>query len=62
MRQEVNYAGLEGRLLSSSYTPTSDHANYDAMLRQLRRIFDAHQIDDRVSLDYNTLVYYGQLG
>ncbi len=62
MRQEVDYASLEGRLLSSSYTPTSDHANYDAMLRELRRIFDAHQIDDRVSLDYNTLVYYGRLG
>jgi SAM-dependent methyltransferase len=61
MRQEVDYAGLEGRLLSSSYTPTSDHANYGAMLRELRRIFDAHQIDDRVSLDYNTLVYYGHL-
>src|SRR5580658_1022960 len=62
MRQEVDCAGLEGRLLSSSYTPTSDEANYDAMLRELRRIFDAHQIDDRVSLDYNTLVYYGRLG
>jgi len=62
MRQEVDYTGLEGRLLSSSYTPTSDHANYDTMLRELRRIFDAHQIDDRVSLDYNTLVYYGRLG
>jgi len=61
MRQEVDYPGLEGRLLSSSYTPTSDHANYGAMLRELRRIFDAHQIGDRVSLDYNTLVYYGQL-
>ncbi|HSZ03509.1 MAG TPA: class I SAM-dependent methyltransferase [Terriglobales bacterium] len=62
LRQEVDYPGLEGRLLSSSYTPTSDHANYDAMLRELRRIFEAHQIDDRVSLDYNTLVYYGRLG
>jgi len=62
MRQEVDYAGLEGRLLSSSYTPTSDQANYGAMLRELRRIFEAHQIDDRVSLDYNTLVYYGRLG
>jgi SAM-dependent methyltransferase len=61
MRQEVDYPGLEGRLLSSSYTPTSDHANYDAMLQELRRIFAAHQIDDRVSLDYNTLVYYGRL-
>jgi SAM-dependent methyltransferase len=62
MRQEVDYAGLEGRLLSSSYTPMPDHKNYEPMLRELRRIFDAHQIDDRVSLDYNTLVYYGQLG
>jgi SAM-dependent methyltransferase len=62
MRQEVDYLGLEGRLLSSSYTPTSDQANYDAMLRELRRIFDAHQDNGSVSLDYNTLVYYGRLG
>jgi SAM-dependent methyltransferase len=61
MRQNVDYAGLEGRLLSSSYTPTPDHANYEPMLQELRRIFDAHQIKNRVSLDYNTLVYYGQL-
>src|SRR5580700_909187 len=61
MRQEVDYAGLEGRLLSSSYTPTPDHANYEPMLQELWRIFDAHQIKNRVSLDYNTLVYYGQL-
>jgi hypothetical protein len=47
--------------MSSSYTPTSDQANYDAMLRELRRIFDAQQIDDCVSLDYNTLAYYGQI-
>jgi SAM-dependent methyltransferase len=62
MRQQVDYLGLEGRLLSSSYTPTSDQANYDAMLRELRRIFDAHQDNGSVSLDYNTLVYYGRLG
>ena len=61
MRQEVDYAGLEGRLLSSSYTPTSEDENYEPMLRELRRIFDEHQVNDRVSLDYNTLVYYGQL-
>jgi hypothetical protein len=60
-RQEVDYAGLEGRLLSSSYTPMPDHANYEPMLRELRRIFDAHQINDRATLEYNTLVYYGQL-
>jgi len=61
MRQEVDYTALEGRLLSSSYTPMPDHANYELMLRELQRIFDAHQVDDRVSLEYNTLVYYGQM-
>jgi SAM-dependent methyltransferase len=61
MRQEVNYSALEGRLLSSSYVPTSGHANYELMLRELRRVFQAHQLNDRVALDYNTLVYYGQL-
>jgi SAM-dependent methyltransferase len=61
MRQEVDYAGLEGRLLSSSYTPTPENENYEPMLRELRRIFDEHQINGRASLDYNTLVYYGQL-
>jgi SAM-dependent methyltransferase len=59
--QEVDYTGLEGRLLSSSYTPTPDHPNYEPMLRELRRIFDAHQVGGRVALEYNTLVYYGQL-
>jgi SAM-dependent methyltransferase len=61
MRQDVDYAGLEGRLLSSSYTPTPEDENYEPMLRELRRIFEAHQVNGRVSLDYNTLVYYGQL-
>ena len=59
--QEVDYIGLEGRLLSSSYTPMPDHPHYEPMLRELRRIFDAHQVSSRVALEYNTLVYYGQL-
>jgi SAM-dependent methyltransferase len=61
MHQEVDYAGLEGRLLSSSYTPLPDDKSYQPMLGELRRIFDAHQANGGVSLDYDTLVYYGQL-
>jgi SAM-dependent methyltransferase len=61
MRQEVDYSALEGRLLSSSYTPMPDHANYVPMLRELRRVFEAHQVNDRVALEYRTLIYYGQL-
>jgi ubiquinone/menaquinone biosynthesis C-methylase UbiE len=59
--REMDYAALEGRLLSSSYAPMPDQATYEPMLRELRRIFEAHQLNDRVLLEYNTLVYYGQL-
>jgi SAM-dependent methyltransferase len=60
-RQEFDYSALEGRLLSSSYTPQSDDATYGPMLHELRRVFDAHQENGRVVFEYNTLVYYGQL-
>src|ERR1700735_1193952 len=43
-RQEFDDAALEGRLLSSSYAPGPDHPNHSATLRDLRRIFDAHQV------------------
>jgi ubiquinone/menaquinone biosynthesis C-methylase UbiE len=60
-RQEFDYEGLEGRLLSSSYTPQPDDAAHTPMLRELRRIFDAHQVDGRVTFEYDTQVYYGQI-
>ena len=34
MRQEFDYAGLEGRLLSSSYAPGPEHPNHAPMLLQ----------------------------
>jgi SAM-dependent methyltransferase len=60
-QQEFGYEALEGRLLSSSYTPQPDHPNYAAMLRELRRLFDEHQSRERVLFEYSTRVYYGQL-
>lgn len=62
MRQEVDYPALEGRLLSSSYTPQPGHARYQAMLTELRRIFDAWQSHGRVALEYDTRVFYGRRG
>ena len=52
MRQEFDYAGLEGRLLSSSYAPGPEHPKHAPMLRELRRIFDAHAVAGRVAVDY----------
>lgn len=60
--QDFDYPALEGRLLSSSYTPQSNDAGYAPMLRELRRIFDEHQVNGRVRFEYDTRVYYGQLG
>jgi ubiquinone/menaquinone biosynthesis C-methylase UbiE len=59
--QEVNAQGLEGRLLSSSYTPQPEDANYESMVRELRRIFDRHQRNGLVSFEYFTRVYFGRL-
>ena len=61
MRQEFDYAGLQGRLLSSSYAPGPGHPRHAPMLRELRRIYDAHQIENRVGFDYSTRVYFGSL-
>ena len=59
--QSFDYASLKGRLLSSSYTPQNGDPRYEPMLRELRRIFDAHQREGRVRFEYDTQVYYGRL-
>ena len=61
MRQEFDFDGLKGRLLSSSYAPAAGHAKHEPMIRELRRIFDAYEENGRVAFDYNTRVYYGRL-
>jgi SAM-dependent methyltransferase len=61
LRQEFDYAGIEGRLLSSSYAPGPEHTKYAPMLRELRRIFDAHAVAGRATFDYKTRVYFGRL-
>jgi SAM-dependent methyltransferase len=61
MRQEFDYAGLEGRLLSSSYAPGPGHPKHEPMLRELKRLFEAHAAEGRVGVDYKTRVYFGQL-
>ena len=61
MTQEFDYEALEGRLLSSSYTPQPDHPQYQPMLRELQRIFTAHQVNGTVTIEYDTRVFYGHL-
>ncbi len=60
-QQDFDYPALEGRLLSSSYTPQAGDARNTPMLRELRTIFEARQLNDRVTFEYDTRVYYGRL-
>lgn len=61
LQQVFDYVGVEGRLMSSSYAPGPEHPNHAPMLRELRRIFDLHQHGGKVSIEYATRMFYGQL-
>ena len=57
--QRFDFAGLMGRLNSSSYAPPADHPNYVPMAKRVKEIFEAHQHNDKVTFEYDTRVYYG---
>ena len=61
MRQQFDYEGTAGRLLSSSYAPLAGHPNYEPMMRALERIFGAHAEGGMVEFEYKTRVFYGRL-
>jgi SAM-dependent methyltransferase len=59
--QRFDFAGLRGRLLSSSYSPPAGDPKHEPMLAELRRLFDAHQQNGWVRFEYETHIYYGRL-
>jgi SAM-dependent methyltransferase len=59
--QLLDFDGLRGRLLSSSYAPDKGHPLHEAMLEELARIFDEHQTEGRVKFEYETRTYSGRL-
>ena len=61
LRQQFDYEGAAGRLLSSSYVPLEGHPGFAPMMQELERIFRAHAMDDKVGFEYDTRLYYGHL-
>jgi len=59
--QEMDFAGVKGRLQSSSYTPEPCHPNHEPMMAELLKIYQAHEVDGRVTFRYITRMYYGRL-
>lgn len=60
-KQTFDFEGLTGRLLSSSYMPTQDEPGYEAMVRDLRVLFDRYQRNRWINISYDTKVYAGRL-
>ncbi len=59
--QTLDFQGLKGRFLSSSYTPQMDHPAYADMEATLRALFDGYAVDGKINFEYDTNVYFGQL-
>ena len=59
--QVLDFDGLKGRLESSSYVPEKGSPGHLPMLESLQVLFDLHNTGGTVSIDYDTVVYYGHL-
>ena len=60
-KQVFDFDGLLGRLLSSSYMPARGADGNEAMLADLKLLFDRYQEDHGVTLNYDTKMYTGKL-
>ncbi len=60
-RQKFDYQGLQGRLLSCSYTPGSEHPQFTEMLDALRSLFNATAQEGRVDFEYDTQLFVGAI-
>ena len=59
--QRFDLDGLKGRILSSSYMPAEGHKDFDFMMSVLKKIFNRFQENGKVSIEYDTKIYYGKL-
>jgi SAM-dependent methyltransferase len=59
--QELDREALKGRLLSCSYIPGPEAPEHAQMLDAIDEMFVDHESDGRVTLEYETEIYLGQL-
>jgi SAM-dependent methyltransferase len=60
-QQSLDWPGLRGRALSSSYVPRAGQPGHDALMAELERCFGEHAHSGRVQLDYVTRLHLGRL-
>jgi SAM-dependent methyltransferase len=60
-RQVLDLDGLKGRLSSASYVPAKGEPRSDIMLQDVEKMFNEHQKEGTVTVEYDTKLYYGRL-
>ncbi len=58
--QILDFEGLKGRLMSSSYMPTETDERFPAMSDELRSLFDKYAENGKINLLYDTNIFYTQ--
>ncbi len=59
--QRLDFDGLKGRLLSSSYMPTEENPRYEEMILNLKRLFDKYAEQGKIQILYHTNIFYSQI-
>ncbi len=60
-REEFDFEGFKGRVLSASYTPEPGNPKFEPMIKALQDLFDSCEENGSVAFEYDTRVFYGQL-
>lgn len=59
--QVFDMAGLAGRAFSSSYVPAEETPAGAVFLKDLQQLFNSHQTNGTVNMEYQTEVYLGEV-
>ncbi|MBV9215541.1 MAG: class I SAM-dependent methyltransferase [Acidobacteria bacterium] len=60
-KQVLDFQGLKGRALSSSYVPGAGQAGHEELLRDLQALFAKHARNDKIEILYDTNLYYSRI-
>lgn len=59
--QQLDFAGLIGRLKSASYCPAESSPQYIPLVTELVALFDQYAINDMIDFEYDTQLYLGPI-
>jgi len=58
--QVFDHEGLAGRVRSCSYVPAEGEPGFAPMMADVEALFGRYQVEGRVTMDYDTIVFMGQ--